>query len=60
MGIHYKFDPATKQYTKRDKPVSISGDYVDLKSAVGNVARGLGKGALATGAGLGALLKQNF
>jgi hypothetical protein len=50
MGIHYKFDKNTKQYVKRDKPVSMKGDWVDLKAATKNtLSRAMRGGALAGG-----------
>lgn len=57
MGIHYRFDPKTKQYVKRDRPVLASGDYIDLKSGIGNAMRATQKTLPAMGGILGNALK---
>lgn len=58
MGIHYKFDPSSKQYVKREKPIAMSGDWVDVKTAVGGAIRLLGNAFKYGGIGLGKAMKE--
>lgn len=57
VGIHYKFDPKTKTFVKREHPIPMSGDWVDMKSSLGSISRTLGNSALLGGGLLGAALK---
>jgi hypothetical protein len=58
MKMHYKFDKNSRTYVKRERPLTLSGNLVNLKSAFGNIFR-MGKG-LFKGAGYMAKLLNNI